>query len=581
MMGGLPLALDLAGAYIAENAYTLARYRAEYEQRRAELLAYWSRLHRPYTDSSESVATAWSLSFQRVQAQSLVSIAVLWFCAFLSPDTIPEDLFLRGAPSISPLLHSLTDHVEALNQALIPLLNYSLIRRNATERWVSVHRLVQAVIQDGMSDEERRHWEERAVHTLAAVFDPEAYGPLRDYEPYVPHVLVATAYIARRGLTDGNAISLLTAAGSYWRQHAWHAQVEVWGQQALTLTEQALGATHPGIVSTLTYLAQVYEDLRKHDRSESLFRRGLTILEQAYPLTHPNRARLLSALARCYWFQGKLPEAEPLFKEALVLLEQALGPDDLDLANTVAWLAATYREWGRYEEAEPLYQRALAIRERRLEPGHPVIAWTLDGFAAYYLRRSQLAPALELRQRALAMLEHALGPEHPEIAQCLVGLADTYTQLALLVHFRGPDHPEIEQALANLPALSSVRDYLKQAEQCNRRAIAIYEQVFGPGYAETGQPLCGLAIIAELRGRDEQAAALYQQAQAVIEQSQGPEHPDLLGVLAGYARLLRRLGRRDEARVLEARLTIIERKVDGTNRDRPRKSLDTHPALTL
>jgi len=39
VMGGLPLALDLAGAYIAENAYTLACYQAEYEQRRAELLA--------------------------------------------------------------------------------------------------------------------------------------------------------------------------------------------------------------------------------------------------------------------------------------------------------------------------------------------------------------------------------------------------------------------------------------------------------------------------------------------------------------------------------------------------------------
>jgi len=131
-----------------------------------------------------------------------------------------------------------------------------------------------------------------------------------------------------------------------------------------------------------------------------------------------------------------------------------------------------------------------------------------------------------------------------------------------------------------LPTLSSARDYLKQAEQCNRRAIAIYEQVFGPVYAETGQPLCGLAIIAELRGRDGQAAALYQQAQTVIEQSQGPEHPDLLDVLAGYARLLRKLGRKDEASILEARLTIIERKVDGTDRESFPQELDTHPAPT-
>lgn len=563
LMGGLPLALELAGAYIAENLYPLARYRAEYEQRRAELLAYRSPLHHRYTNYSESVATTWSLSFQRVRAQSPVSMILLRFCAFLSPDTIPEDLFLRGAPSISPLLRLLANSIEALNQALIPLLNYSLLRRNATERWVSVHRLVQAVIQDSMDDAVRRQWEERAVATLAAAFDPEAYGPLHEYELYVPHVLIGTEYIARRRFTDGHAITLLTAAGSYWRQHAWYAQAEAWCQQALALAERALGATHPGIVSKLTYLAQVYEDQRRHDQSEPLFQRGLTIVKQAYPPSHPDRARLLVALARCYWFRGKLPEAEPLFKEALLLLERALGPDHLDVANALAWLATVYREWDRFEEAEPLYRRALAIRERQLEPGHPTIAFTLDSFAACYLLQDQLAPALDMRQKALAMLEHAFGPEHPEVASCLTGLADTYTKLAVLVHLRKQGVEESEQALAGLSSLSSVRDYLKQAEQCNQRAIAIYEQVFGPDYAETGQPLCGLAIIAQFRGHFEQAEALYQHAMAVVEGSQGPEHPNLLGILKNYAHLLRILKRADEAAVLEKRYAAIERTFHG------------------
>ncbi len=560
LMGGLPLALELAGAYIAENLYPLARYRAEYEQRRAELLAYRSHLHHRYTDYSESVATTWSLSFQRVRAQSPASMVLLRFCAFLSPDTIPEDLFLRRAPSINPLLRTLANSIETLNQALIPLLNYSLIRRNATERWVSVHRLVQAVIRDSMDDAARRQWEERAVATLAVAFDPEAYGPLHKYELYVPHVIVCTEYIARRSLTDESTITLLTAAGSYWRQHAWYAQAETWCQKALDLAERALGAAHPGIVSKLTHLAQVYEDQRRHDRSEPLYQRGLAVLEQVYPLTHPDRARILSALARCYWFQGKLPEAEPLFKEALMLLERALGPDDLDVANASAWLATIYREWDRFEEAEPLYQRALAIRERQLEPGHPTIASTLDGFAACYLLRDQLAPALDMRQKALTMLEDALGSEHPEVASCLAGLADTHTKLAVLIHLRKQGNPESERALAGLSSLSSVRDYLKQAEQCNQRAIAIYEQVFGPDYAETGQPLCGLAIIAQLRGRFEQAEVLYQHAQAVVEGSQGPEHPDLLAILKNYALLLRILKRADEAKALEKRYAAIERK---------------------
>jgi len=563
LLGGLPLALELAGAYITETNYTLSRYRMEYEQRRAELLAYRSRLHQPYTDYTESVATTWSLSFQRVGAQSRVSIILLQFCAFLSPDAIPEDLFLKGAPYTNSLLQPLTNNIEALNQALIPLLNYSFIRRNALDRWVSIHRLVQAVIQDGISEAERQLWEARAVQTLAHVFTPETYGPLWEYEPYVPHVLVGTKYIARRSLTGKDAVALLTAAGSYWRQHAWYDQAEHFCQQALHLTEHTLGAMHPGAVSKLSHLAQVYEDRRWYDRSEPLFQRALAIMEQAYPAPHPDRARVLNALARSYWLQGKLPAAEPLLKEAIPLLEQALGPDDLDVANALVWLASIYREWGRADQAKALYQRALTIREQHLAPGHPMIATTLDGFAAYYLYRGQLALALDLRQKALAMFEHALGPDHPDVALCLGGVADTYLALAVHVHMRSHGHPEYEQALAGISPLASASSYLKQAEQCYRRALTIDEQVFGSGYAETGQFLCGLAMIAQLRGHYPEAEALYQQAQTVIEQSQGPDHPDLIGVLAGYAFLLRILKREGEAAEMENRGEALERKLLG------------------
>lgn len=503
------------------------------------------------------------VSFQRVAAQSRISIILLQFCAFLSPDAIPEDLFLKGAPYTNSLLHPLTNTTEALNQALIPLLNYSLIRRNALDRWVSVHRLVQAVIQDAMSEAERQLWEARTVQTLAHVFTPETYGPLWNNEPYVPHVLVGTTYIARRRLTGKDAIALLTAAGSYWRQHAWYDQAEQFCQQALHLTEQTLGSMHPSTASKLSYLALVYEDRRWYDRSEPLFHRALAIIEQVYPDTHPERARAFIALARSYWLQGKLPIAEPLLNEAIPLLEQALGPDHPDLTNALVWLASIYREWGRAEQAESLYRRALTIREQHLSPGHPLIAVTLDGFAAYYLNREQLAPALDLRQKALAMFERALGPDHPDVALCLGGLADTCLSLAVHVHMRNHGRPECEQALDGLSAIASASSYLKQAEQCYQRALTIDEQVFGPGYAETGQFLCGLAMIAKLRGHYPEAEALYQQALRVIEQNQGPDHPDLIGVLAGYAFLLRILKRVDEARALENRCETVERKFLG------------------
>src|SRR5258708_39675576 len=56
-LGGLPLALDQAGAYLKVTGCSLATYQRIYQQRRAQLLNE----HRN-ADHPESVATTWNLS---------------------------------------------------------------------------------------------------------------------------------------------------------------------------------------------------------------------------------------------------------------------------------------------------------------------------------------------------------------------------------------------------------------------------------------------------------------------------------------------------------------------------------------
>ena len=46
----------------------------------------------------------------------------------------------------------------AFNQALAVIGSYSLLRRNSREHTLSMHRLVQAVLFDAMSTEEREQW---------------------------------------------------------------------------------------------------------------------------------------------------------------------------------------------------------------------------------------------------------------------------------------------------------------------------------------------------------------------------------------------------------------------------------------
>src|SRR5438270_2104403 len=63
-MGGLPLALEQAGAYIEENQSSLADYLKAYRQRQGYLLGTRGRTGPDYPNS---VATTWSLSFEQVE----------------------------------------------------------------------------------------------------------------------------------------------------------------------------------------------------------------------------------------------------------------------------------------------------------------------------------------------------------------------------------------------------------------------------------------------------------------------------------------------------------------------------------
>ncbi|HEX6483278.1 MAG TPA: tetratricopeptide repeat protein [Ktedonobacteraceae bacterium] len=561
LMGGLPLALELAGAYIHEMAYTLARYREEYlheQERRVQMLAYTHSGPREYSDYPESVATTWALSFRRVKEQNPAAIDLLQFCAFLSPDAIPESLILQGASALTPLLHPLARNLEGLNRALIPLLNYSLLKRQADQSQLAMHRLVQEVVRHDLADlsdlperdqvqrrrMHQRQWAKRTVEAVTRVFLPAESGSLRDYDQYVPHVLACMELISGRGLLDGRGLveeaasRLLLAAGNYWRRRAWFEKAEEFCLQALKMDEEVLGLYHPKVAKDWSTLGLVYDDKRKHTQAERCHQHALEIIKRIYPPIDPDRGRVLINLARCYYYLGRLPEAEPLLRDAHAILAMAEGPEAQSTLDALSWLATIYREWARYPEAEQFYQFVLALFESNSPPQQEVLASCIEGLAGTYELQGKLEEAFKLRQRTLALLKESVGREHPDVALCLTGLADNSIKL----------------------------NKLEDAEEYSREALAIYEQTVGYDHSDIAQPIGSLAIIATLGHQYAEAEALFQQSVAIIEQIQGPEHPDLGGILDNYAMLLRLQNRTNEAVVLEERVRAIEAK---TSEPRP------------
>ena len=170
-LGGLPLALDQAGAYIEETHCGLAQYLHHYTSHRQELLQRRGifPIHHP-----DPVATTWQLSFLQIEERWPVSTNLLHLCAFLDSDSIPEELLVLGAPKLGPLLSkALKDPVE-LDSVLEPLHVYSLIQRSPETSSLTMHRLVQTVLRQNLSPAIQKQWAKRVLAALNSVFpDPK------------------------------------------------------------------------------------------------------------------------------------------------------------------------------------------------------------------------------------------------------------------------------------------------------------------------------------------------------------------------------------------------------------------------
>ena len=479
-VGGLPLALDQAGAYIEETGCSLAEYQRLYQRRRANLLA--ERRGQLVDDHPLPVATTWSLSFAQVEQNNPAAADLLRLCAFLAPDAIPEEIITQGAEHLGPQLAPVGADPYLLNQAVEALRAYSLLSRDPHTHMLSMHRLVQATLKDQMNEQDRQQWAERTIRAVNAAFPAMEFETWPQCERCLPHGLICAEMVEQENLLLLEAASLLHWAGTYLIERARSQEAQSLLQQALAIREQKLGPQSIETSNTLDRLARCFETQGKYSQAEPLLKRALAIREQQLGPDHPSTASSLNNLALLYDTQGKYQQAEPLYQRALAIHEQQLGPQHPNTANSLNNLAGLYRAQGKYEQAEPLYQRALAIREQQLGALHPDTAQSLNNLALLYWNQGRYELAEPLLVRALAIREQQLGPEHPDTAGSLNNLAALYRN-------QGKD---------------------EQAEPLYQRALAIDERTLGPQHPTTQTIRASYARLLRTMGHGAEAAALDQ-----------------------------------------------------------------------
>ena len=158
-LGGLPLALEQAAAYIKALKCSILSYLQQYHVQKSTLLNVKSA--KPHTEiySEERLAvqTTWLLNFSyiaNVEKDEGLGKAAAFFmkiAAYLSPDEIPVEILNVGAPEV--------EHGDLKKRLQLPLgavqivellVKFSLFKRK-TRGTLNIHRLVQETLRDSLS----------------------------------------------------------------------------------------------------------------------------------------------------------------------------------------------------------------------------------------------------------------------------------------------------------------------------------------------------------------------------------------------------------------------------------------------
>jgi tetratricopeptide (TPR) repeat protein len=617
-LGDLPLAIEQAAAWRAETGMPVSEYLRLFDEKVAEIL-----------DTSApagyevSVAAAWNVSFDELRTRSPAAHQLLQVCAFFAPEPISRSLFtgVRGVSISEDLDVALRDPMQ-LSRAIRDINRYGLAKIDHRKATLQLHRLVQIVLRNRMTDETRERMRHGA-HILLANYDPNDPPSSKQwprYQDILPHIysselvesddrwvcqlvlnlmqylyfwgdLEESSILANRAVEQWR--SKLGETSSYTLDAASHLGLCLWSlgsfEDAAELNRRTLELRRQvsGEDSEEAITAQLRVAVDMKARGE--FRSALELNEQIYekarrlygdddPITLQTAHDLAVSVRLC----GDYRRAFDVDQLTSARRAEVLGYDSVDTLNTLSGMYMDRRELGDYPQARREHER-MAQRVQELLGEEKVD--TLRRFAYLAVARRKdgdHAGALQLSTKAMELYRRRYGEDHPMAMACAIDHtndlrhADAFEAARALgeqtlERYRrklGEDHPHTLTAAVDLAVTLRLCGDAESARRLDEASLERIRVVLGPDHPYAVVCTANLASDLAVLGQPDPALELGSEAVARAERVLGPEHPTTLAARLNVALDLRTLGRSQESESGYAGVLALFRQVLG----------DGHPA---
>jgi tetratricopeptide (TPR) repeat protein len=171
---GLPLALDLAAAYVSQGGISWAQYWETYNKTEIKPLA----LKKEQTTGRENwiklVYKVLMLSLERLKQTNPATVELLYLAAFLASDGVSEEFFQHSDLATCPHLQALIIDGSGIDwEDMLELIQqFALIRRFAGQKIWGTHGLTQLVLRNSLTPILQRQYLAQAAALLELDFPP-------------------------------------------------------------------------------------------------------------------------------------------------------------------------------------------------------------------------------------------------------------------------------------------------------------------------------------------------------------------------------------------------------------------------
>ncbi|OQD78945.1 hypothetical protein PENANT_c070G01951 [Penicillium antarcticum] len=363
----IPLAITQAGSYIANRSsrVTVSRYLQlfrESESNQTHLLQHEDAKDlRRDPSIRHAVITTWQLSFEQIHHERPAATDLLALMSMFDRQGIPEGLVRADGDGLQ------------FEDAVAPLISYSLIRVELETGSFDMHRLVQLSVRTWLAIHlELAQWQEKSRAIMAEMFPDGQYESWNKCQKLLPHAKEVTKPICDTDDEDRlKAATILSNCGWFLDLQGAYEEAEAMHRRGLEAREKVLGREHPSTLTSVSNLGLVLDRQGKYEEAEAMHRRALEGYEEVLGHEHPHTLTSVNNLGLVLGSLGKYEEAEGMHRRALEGSEKVLGREHPSTLTSVSNLGSVLDRQGKYEEAEAMHRRALEGSEKVLGREHP------------------------------------------------------------------------------------------------------------------------------------------------------------------------------------------------------------------